>query len=88
MVTVVILGLVVPVALVLLPPSGVTLYLFCALGVTLYEFTVGFYLSARGRFTVRDSLLKIVHQLRLRRPLQHVVSHGPDGAPGRLRAAH
>ena len=48
-----------PVALVLLPPSGVTLYLFCALGVTLYEFTVGFYLSARGRFTVRDSLLKI-----------------------------
>ncbi|MBY5925373.1 MULTISPECIES: AEC family transporter [unclassified Halomonas] len=49
-----------PVALVLLPPSGVTLYLFCALGVTLYEFTVGFYLSARGRFSVRDSLLKIV----------------------------
>ncbi|MGQ7246560.1 AEC family transporter [Halomonas sp. V046] len=48
-----------PVALVLLPPQGVTLYLFCVLGVTLYEFTVGFYLSARGRFTVRDSLVKI-----------------------------
>nr|WP_300315233.1 AEC family transporter [Halomonas sp.] len=49
-----------PVALVLLPPDGVTLYLFCVLGVTLYEFTVGFYLSARGRFSVRDSLLKIL----------------------------
>lgn len=48
-----------PVALVLLPPEGVTLYLFCVLGITLYEFTVGFYLSARGQFSVRDSLLKI-----------------------------
>ncbi|MDW7747581.1 AEC family transporter [Halomonas sp.] len=48
-----------PVALVLLPPQGVTLYLFCVLGVTLYEFTVGFYLSARGQFSVRQSLAKI-----------------------------
>ncbi|MBB3192006.1 AEC family transporter [Halomonas cerina] len=48
-----------PVALVLLPPTGVTLYLFCLLGVTLYEFTVGFYLSARGRFSVRQSLTRI-----------------------------
>ncbi|WP_262489096.1 AEC family transporter [Halomonas sp. ANAO-440] len=48
-----------PVAMVLLPPEGVTLYLFCVLGVTLYEFTVGFYLSARGQFTVRQSLIKI-----------------------------
>ena len=49
-----------PVALVLLPPSGVTLYLFGVLGVTLYEFTLGFYLSARGRFSVRESLIKIL----------------------------
>ncbi|MBB3143421.1 AEC family transporter [Halomonas organivorans] len=49
-----------PVALVLLPPSGVTLYLFGVLGVTLYEFTLGFYLSARGRFSMRDSLAKIL----------------------------
>ncbi|GEK73985.1 MULTISPECIES: AEC family transporter [Halomonas] len=49
-----------PVALVLLPPEGVTLYLFGVLGVTLYEFTLGFYLSARGRFSVRDSLAKIL----------------------------
>lgn len=55
-----------PVAMVLLPPEGVTVYLFCTLGVTLYEFTLGFYLSARGRFTVRDSLLKIT-----RLPLVH-----------------
>ncbi len=49
-----------PVAMVLLPPEGVTLYLFCVLGITLYEFTVGFYLSARGRFSVTESLAKIV----------------------------
>lgn len=48
-----------PVAMILLPPEGVTLYLFCVLGVTLYEFTVGFYLSARGQFSVRQSLAKI-----------------------------
>jgi len=48
-----------PIALVLLPPDGVTRYLFCVLGVTLYEFTVGFYLSARGQFSVRQSLAKI-----------------------------
>ncbi|MGM0636727.1 MAG: AEC family transporter [Pseudomonadota bacterium] len=49
-----------PVAMVLLPPEGVTLYLFCVLGITLYEFTVGFYLSARGQFSVAESLTKIV----------------------------
>lgn len=48
-----------PVALVLLPSEGVTLYLFAVLGVTLYEFTLGFYLSARGRFSIRESLIKI-----------------------------
>ncbi|QJQ97715.1 AEC family transporter [Halomonas sp. PGE1] len=49
-----------PVAMVLLPPEGVTLYLFCVLGITLYEFTVGFYLSARGQFSVGESLAKIL----------------------------
>lgn len=55
-----------PVALILLPAEGVTLYLFCILGITLYEFTVGFYISARGRFCVRHSLMRI-----LRLPLIH-----------------
>ena len=49
-----------PIAMLLLSPEGVTLYLFCVLGITLYEFTVGFYLSARGQFSVRESLVKIV----------------------------
>jgi len=48
-----------PIALVLLPPEGVTLYLFCMLGISLYEFTVGFYISARGRFSVRESLVRL-----------------------------
>ncbi|MGM0544756.1 MAG: AEC family transporter [Pseudomonadota bacterium] len=48
-----------PVALILLPPEGVTLYLFCMLGINVYEFTVGFYLSARGHFSVRQSLIKM-----------------------------
>lgn len=48
-----------PIAMVLLPPEGVTQYLFCLLGINLFEFTVGFYLSARGRFSVRQSLARI-----------------------------
>ncbi|PMR77135.1 AEC family transporter [Billgrantia endophytica] len=55
-----------PIAMVLLPPEGVTQYLFCLLGITLYEFTVGFYISARGQFSVRQSLVKIT-----RLPLIH-----------------
>jgi|TARA_B100000700_G_scaffold222084_1_gene244709 predicted permease len=49
-----------PVAMLLLPPEGVTQYLFCLLGITLYEFTLGFYVSARGQFSMRQSLVKIV----------------------------
>lgn len=49
-----------PVAMVLLSPEGVTQYLFCLLGMNLYEFTLGFYVSARGRFSVRESLHKIL----------------------------
>lgn len=48
-----------PIALILLPSDGVTLYLFCMLGVSLYEFTVGFYISARGRFSVGESLSRL-----------------------------
>lgn len=49
-----------PVAMMLLSPEGVTQYLFCLLGMTLYEFTLGFYISARGRFSARESLHKIL----------------------------
>ena len=49
-----------PIAMVLLPPEGVTQYLFCLLGITLFEFTVGYYVSARGQFSVHQSLAKIV----------------------------
>ncbi|MCI0509614.1 hypothetical protein C8E00_10413 [Chromohalobacter marismortui] len=49
-----------PLAMALLPPEGVAAYLFCLLGITLFEFSVGFYISARGRFSVRESLGKIV----------------------------
>ncbi|MBZ9558328.1 MULTISPECIES: AEC family transporter [Modicisalibacter] len=49
-----------PLAMVLLPPEGVAQYLFCLLGITLYEFTVGYFLSARGRFSMRASLARIV----------------------------
>ncbi|MDR5900204.1 AEC family transporter [Halomonas vilamensis] len=48
-----------PVAMIVLPPEGITLYLFCILGITLYEFTVGFYVSARGQFSIRQSVVKI-----------------------------
>ncbi|APE30618.1 transporter [Halomonas aestuarii] len=70
-----------PVALVLLPPEGVTLYLFCALGVTLYEFTVGFYLSARGQFSVRQSLARIARLPLVYAFLAALLVSGVDIAP-------
>ncbi|HDZ57750.1 MAG TPA: AEC family transporter [Pseudomonas xinjiangensis] len=50
----------VPLALLLFGEEGLALYIVCMLGTTLYESSVGFYLAARGRYGVRDCLLKVV----------------------------
>lgn len=49
----------IPVALLLFGEEGVGLYIVCMLGTTLFENSLGFYLAARGRFGVRDCLLKV-----------------------------
>ena len=49
----------VPAALLLFGEQGLALYIVCMLGTTLYESSVGFYLAARGRFGVRDCLIKV-----------------------------
>lgn len=49
----------IPVALLLFGEQGLSIYIVCMLGTTLFENSVGFYLAARGRFGVRDCLLKV-----------------------------
>jgi hypothetical protein len=49
----------IPVALLLFGDRGLSIYIVCLLGTTLYENSVGFYLAARGRYGVRDCLLKV-----------------------------
>lgn len=49
----------IPVALLLFGEAGLGIYILCMLGTTLYENSVGFYLAARGRFSVADCLKKV-----------------------------
>lgn len=49
----------IPVALLLFGEQGLGLYIVCMLGTTLFENSVGFYLAARGRYGVRDCLLRV-----------------------------
>lgn len=49
----------VPVALLLFGEQGLSIYILCMLGTTLYESSVGFYLAARGLYGVRDCLIKM-----------------------------
>jgi len=50
----------IPVALLLFGEGGVGLYIVCMLGVTLFENSVGFYLAARGRYSMHDALLRVL----------------------------
>ncbi|MEH6564885.1 MAG: AEC family transporter [Halopseudomonas sp.] len=50
----------IPVALLLFGEQGLSIYIVCMLGTTLFENSVGFYLAARGRFGVRDCLIKVL----------------------------
>ncbi|MEX2473870.1 AEC family transporter [Marinobacter sp.] len=49
----------IPVALLLFGQEGLALYIVCMLGTTLFENSVGFYLAARGRYSLRDSLVRV-----------------------------
>ncbi len=50
----------VPVALLLFGEEGLGLYIVCMLGTTLFENSVGFYLAARGRYSIRDALWRVL----------------------------
>jgi predicted permease len=49
----------IPVALLLFGQEGLALYIVCMLGTTLFENSVGFYLAARGRYSIRDALVRV-----------------------------
>ncbi|SFR57007.1 hypothetical protein SAMN05216203_1444 [Marinobacter daqiaonensis] len=49
----------IPVALLLFGEEGLALYIVCMLGTTLFENSVGFYLAARGRYSIRDALVRV-----------------------------
>lgn len=46
--------------LVLFGPAGLGVYLFMNLGPMINNFTLSYYLTARGKYSVRDSLMKVV----------------------------
>ncbi|MEP1217029.1 MAG: AEC family transporter [Marinobacter sp.] len=49
----------IPVALLLFGHEGLALYIVCMLGTTLFENSVGFYLAARGRYSLKDALVRV-----------------------------
>jgi len=49
----------IPVALLLFGEEGLALYIVCMLGTTLFENSVGFYLAARGKYSIRDALVRV-----------------------------
>ena len=48
-----------PLVLLLFDARWVGVYMFMMLGVTVYEATIGYYIAARGSYSVRDSLNKL-----------------------------
>jgi predicted permease len=48
-----------PVALLLFDARWIGLYMFMLVGITAFEATFGYYIAARGRYTVRESLIKL-----------------------------
>lgn len=49
-----------PVALLLFDDQGEGIYIMAALGVTIYENTLGFYMLARGKYTTAECLKKLI----------------------------
>lgn len=49
----------VPVALALFGEEQVGIYILCIIGITFYENTLGFFITAKGHHTAKESLLKL-----------------------------
>ena len=50
----------IPLAIILFEPEVVNIYIFAILSSLLYESTVGFYIVARGSYTLKESILKVL----------------------------
>lgn len=50
----------IPLAMILLEPSAANIFIFGTLASLLYENTTGFYVTAKGSFTARQSIMKIL----------------------------
>ena len=50
----------IPLAMILLSPENANMFIFATLASLLYENTTGFYVTAKGSFTAKQSLIKIV----------------------------
>ena len=49
----------IPLAVIFFPPALADIFIFAVLASLLYESTTGFYVTAKGNFTVKESLIKI-----------------------------
>lgn len=50
----------IPVATILFPPEYLPLFIFAGIGGTIYENTYGYYMIARGQYSARDALKKLI----------------------------
>jgi len=50
----------IPLAMILLSPQNANIFIFATLASLLYENTTGFYVTAKGSFTARQSIVKII----------------------------
>ena len=50
----------IPLAMILLSPQAANIFIFATLASLLYENTTGFYVTAKGSFTARQSIMKVI----------------------------
>ena len=50
----------IPLSMILLSPESANIFIFATLGSLLYENTTGFYVTAKGNFTARQSIIKVI----------------------------
>ena len=50
----------IPLAMILLSPEVANIYIFATMASLLYENTTGFYVTAKGNFTAKQSLMKVL----------------------------
>ena len=50
----------IPLAMILLTPQSANIFIFATLASLLYENTTGFYVTAKGTFTARQSIMKVI----------------------------